>query len=701
MKMKKTVLATLMGLSMSVASIGGAEGATGDNNILDLPIGATIQATDASGLSSTNQFTLELNVKPSSLQKYTQLVNQQVSKTARVQLQLNDKKILAIVGNGGNTYLKTPDVITEPNKWYHIAMVFDGTKSSDSDKLKVYVNGQHVAFAGGVSGIPSVTADLSSADLIVGSSKFNGDIDEVRVWSAARAQEQIEFWRNKKITQATQLVNRTGLNVYWNFDQTIAGANTVIAGPHTSIAGSVSDIPLVGTPVDGLNNNSPLYIPRQSKTIYGYLPSYRIATVPDSAFDNVSHVIFKSMKPLADGSLHEHLNGKDTKDKVLPYIESIKAKVGNRPVKIIAGVGGGHASTNGEHFPEIIKSPAAITNLAKNLKNFCLDYGLDGIDINWEFPENSAEYDGWVNLMQAISAELKPAGLFLAASFKGSAIDLNASTSNNIVLSNAVPTAQNLNLALRSQDYLDLMIVQGQGRIDPDYKIHTMPVYKKLIDVFLEYQSGGQTIDKSKLLAGVPFFGRLQAPGKSVIRYTDVINRSIPDIDLEVITSTADDDVYNSVASSKYPEGTYSFVGADTNSKKASYVIDEDFGGISVWEMGNDVSSESGAATEAFSVLKALHDDLPLPAALPPAPGFNVSGSKDVNKNDSVQFTDTSSRNPVSWSWSFPGGNPSLSNSQNPTVTYSNSGSYDVTLSVTNSDGSTKQITRSAYITVN
>jgi len=63
-----------------------------------------------------------------------------------------------------------------------------------------------------------------------------------------------------------------------------------------------------------------------------------------------------------------------------------------------------------------------------------------------------------------------------------------------------------------------------------------------------------------------------------------------------------------------------------------------------------------------------------------------------------VQFTDDSS-NPVSWSWTFQGGSPPTSTEQNPTVIYNSVGSYDVTLTVTNSSGSDTE-TKVDYITV-
>ena len=53
-----------------------------------------------------------------------------------------------------------------------------------------------------------------------------------------------------------------------------------------------------------------------------------------------------------------------------------------------------------------------------------------------------------------------------------------------------------------------------------------------------------------------------------------------------------------------------------------------------------------------------------------------------------VQFQDLSSDNTESWQWSFPGGDPAISNEQNPVVTYTQKGTYAVTLIVSNVEGS-------------
>ena len=64
-----------------------------------------------------------------------------------------------------------------------------------------------------------------------------------------------------------------------------------------------------------------------------------------------------------------------------------------------------------------------------------------------------------------------------------------------------------------------------------------------------------------------------------------------------------------------------------------------------------------------------------------------------------VNFQDLSSGNTTSWAWSFPGGTPSSSTQQNPTVVYNTPGTYDVTL-VATSPGGSSTYTQQGFITV-
>jgi hypothetical protein len=84
--------------------------------------------------------------------------------------------------------------------------------------------------------------------------------------------------------------------------------------------------------------------------------------------------------------------------------------------------------------------------------------------------------------------------------------------------------------------------------------------------------------------------------------------------------------------------------------------------------------------------------------SLPPVGDFQAAVFQ-VDAGNTVQFNDQSSNNPTAWSWTFTGATPNTSNDQNPTITYNQAGVYDVTLIVSNANG-TDTITKSCYISV-
>ncbi len=73
-------------------------------------------------------------------------------------------------------------------------------------------------------------------------------------------------------------------------------------------------------------------------------------------------------------------------------------------------------------------------------------------------------------------------------------------------------------------------------------------------------------------------------------------------------------------------------------------------------------------------------------SGLPPVADFDADETEGCVPF-TVHFIDQSDNNPTSWLWTFPGGNPASSTLQFPTVIYNASGSYSVTLKVTNAQG--------------
>ena len=85
-----------------------------------------------------------------------------------------------------------------------------------------------------------------------------------------------------------------------------------------------------------------------------------------------------------------------------------------------------------------------------------------------------------------------------------------------------------------------------------------------------------------------------------------------------------------------------------------------------------------------------------IPSGVTPVAAFTAS-STSINLGQTIQFTDQSTGNPTSWSWDF--GDGGTSTIQNPSYTYTKSGSYNVSLAVNNSTGS-NSISKTNFITV-
>ena len=82
----------------------------------------------------------------------------------------------------------------------------------------------------------------------------------------------------------------------------------------------------------------------------------------------------------------------------------------------------------------------------------------------------------------------------------------------------------------------------------------------------------------------------------------------------------------------------------------------------------------------------------------PPAPVANFSGTPTSgNAPLTVNFTDSSTNSPTSWSWTF--GDGGTSTAQNPSHQYTTANAYTVTLTATNAGGSDGE-TKTNYITV-
>ena len=108
---------------------------------------------------------------------------------------------------------------------------------------------------------------------------------------------------------------------------------------------------------------------------------------------------------------------------------------------------------------------------------------------------------------------------------------------------------------------------------------------------------------------------------------------------------------------------------------------------------GTDACSyfNSGCTEDYTITIAAVNNAAPVPAF--------VASPTNCSIGSQVQFTDLSTNIPTGWKWTFTGGTPATSTSQNPTVVYANPGTYDVKLVARNAYGA-DSIVKSSYITI-
>ncbi len=108
-------------------------------------------------------------------------------------------------------------------------------------------------------------------------------------------------------------------------------------------------------------------------------------------------------------------------------------------------------------------------------------------------------------------------------------------------------------------------------------------------------------------------------------------------------------------------------------------------------------NDDSGTGTDP----SAAFDDINLTSNAVAVPVANFSASDTILcVGDSISFTDLSTNSPTSWQWTFVGGTPGTSTSQNPSgIFYNTAGVYNVTLIATNANGN-DTLVKTGYITV-
>lgn len=164
--------------------------------------GQSVNLGNVSAFNLANRFSYGVWVRPDTLADLGKFMEIRTSSALRVGLGMSNAAdggnddLNVIVANGAVTYGFTNSDLLKAGVWSHVMVVFDGTRATNAERLKLYFNGRPVSlnFAGS---IPSSTPDLSSAGLevgaVAGSYWLTGAVDDLAVWSTPLSAGDVDF----------------------------------------------------------------------------------------------------------------------------------------------------------------------------------------------------------------------------------------------------------------------------------------------------------------------------------------------------------------------------------------------------------------------------------------------------------------------------------------------------------------------------
>ncbi len=154
-------------------------------------------------ISGVQQLTISAWMKRTSSGSSVEIGKQSVSGGNSITLELwTDGNLYLGLSSGGDY----GTVSLNDTSWHHITMVFDGTQTGNSNRLKGYVDGvqQVLAFTGSIPALTTTATDAFGIGSV--STKYsNGQIDDVRVYNRALTNTEIITDMNTPVVETVTI----------------------------------------------------------------------------------------------------------------------------------------------------------------------------------------------------------------------------------------------------------------------------------------------------------------------------------------------------------------------------------------------------------------------------------------------------------------------------------------------------------------
>jgi GH18 family chitinase len=263
--------------------------------------------------------------------------------------------------------------------------------------------------------------------------------------------------------------------------------------------------------------------------IVGYLPDYRVEAIDPSVMGFVTDLIFFSIEPKPDGTL-------DARRLTPRAIEKLRTMRKVHAVRLLVALGGWGRSKG---FAPVAASESSRKRFAANLARWCVEHGFDGADFDWEHPANRMEEESYAALLAEVKRAFRPDRLFLSVTLAD--------------WQNPGP------IAYEAVDRVQIMSYDHSG---PRHS--TFAQAQADLETF-----ASRGVPKAKICLGVPAYGRGMKNHHLVKTYAEIVRQHKPAADVDEV------------------DGIW-FNNLGTIRRKARFVKEHGFGGVMIWELGQD-----------------------------------------------------------------------------------------------------------------
>jgi GH18 family chitinase len=294
-------------------------------------------------------------------------------------------------------------------------------------------------------------------------------------------------------------------------------------------------------------SGGPSVAPAGGFKIVGYFPSWQ-GRVEDIRFDRLTHINYAFVLPTPAGGL--------TALEEPGRLQQLVAGAHAAGVKVSMAIGGWNDG-NDKAFEQVAADPALRARFVDALAAFVTSNNLDGVDIDWEYPDPGASAGNFLALMQALRERLGGMGKLLTMAVVG----------DGPIARGILPEVFAL------VDFVNIMAY------DADEETGRGPhsSYEYAARCLEFWRNRG--VPRDKAILGVPFYGK-----RPETAYRDLVARD-PD------------------APNKDQVGQVLYNGLATMKRKTALAASGG-GGIMIWEISEDTS-------DASSLLQAIREAAP------------------------------------------------------------------------------------------